>query len=123
VIDLFDIATVVPTFSDRREILRQVGGGAYDEHGRWEGAPRKSVFIDASVQVKKKKDLIRVEEGRRTKGAIKIYTDTQLQISSVDNSTQPDRIVHKGDEWELESEEDWSEDGEHYKYIAIKANP
>jgi hypothetical protein len=93
--------------------------GAYDEQGRWMERPAEEIEIRAVVQPARPHELVRVDEGRRTKGAIKIYSVEPLHTASEKEQKQPDRILWHGMTYEVEFTEDWSEGG-YYKAVALE---
>ena len=101
-------------------VVRRKASGAWDEHGRWEDQDYKEFTIKAVVQPARGQELVRVEEGRRTRGAIKVYSPVKLQTASVETETQPDRIMWSGDTYEVEYVDNWSEVGGYYKVVALK---
>lgn len=59
-------------------VYRKTGGG-YDAKGRWQEGQEAQLTIQASVQPLKPMEMQSLPEGRRSRSAIKAYTDTQLQ--------------------------------------------
>lgn len=114
---------VVPNFAPRRNVsvLRYPKGG-YSPQGRPKGQTPEMITIRALVQTATDEELQKVEEGRRTKGGIKIYTDLELRprTASVELQVQPDEVLWDGRKWQVEKVDNWSEHGFHYKAIAIK---
>jgi hypothetical protein len=99
-------------------ILRRLPG-TYDENGRWmEGEPTVLDII-AVVQPLKSHEMVRVPEGRRTTGSVKLYSQTRLQTADAKKQRQPDRFCWNGDEYEVLSVDDWSQGG-YYKAIAVE---
>ena len=101
-------------------VVRRKASGAHDEHGRWQEQDDEEFTIKAVVQPARGHELVRIEEGRRTRGAIKVYTTAELRTASVEEQTQPDRIVWAGVEYEVEYVDDWDEAGGYYKAVALK---
>ena len=118
-IRLSGIEGVVPGFAHDVEIERPESG-YYDENGEWIKAPSELITIRASVQTTKDKDLVDVDEGRRVKGSIKLYSCEELKTASVDGRTQPDIVHWNGDRYQIEKVENWSFYGDYYKAIAVR---
>jgi hypothetical protein len=112
----------VKMLSEEQElVVRRMPSGAYDSQGRWEDRDPETFKICASVQIAKSEELMKLEENRRTRLALKIYTTTQLQTGSVKNAEQPDIIEYKGDDFQVDFVDDWYEEGGYFKVIATKA--
>lgn len=116
---LSGIEMVVPSYSKSVTVLRKPEG-TYDEHGRWQQQEPQSFPIQGSVQIAKPEDLVDVEEGRRTGGAIKVYTDRELRTASVEDGTQPDIIQWNNKRYLVEQVSNWDELGGYFKVIALK---
>jgi len=94
--------------------------GAYDSHGRWEDPSPIEMTIKAVVQPAQAHELVKLPEGRRTKGTVVIYTQTKLQTADVKSKLQPDVVFWHGDQYQVESLEDWTDDGGFYKVLALE---
>ncbi len=101
------------------QVLRKPSG-TYDDYGRWSDRSYEAIEIEAAIQPARGHELVRVPEGRRTKGAVVVYTMFKLQTASVETQTQPDRILWHGDTYEIEFVEDWVKDGGFYRAIALE---
>jgi hypothetical protein len=95
-------------------------GGTYDESGRWQAYDTYQFRVRAVVQPVKPEELEHLEEGRRTKGAIKIFCIEELKTADVEDQTQPDQVVWKDEEYQVEEVKNWSDYGGYYQAIAIK---
>lgn len=115
------IPCAVKKFSEEDKLLvKRFPGGVYDDDGRWDEQGEDTFYIHASVQIAKGDELLRLEEGRRTRSALKIYTTTKLHTANVDNGSQPDILEYKDDEYQVDLVDDWSEEGGYYKVLATK---
>lgn len=116
---LRSIERVVPNFSEDVTLIRVPKGG-YDSKGRWKAQDPETKTIKASVHPASDEDLVKVDEGRRTRGGIKIYTDVLLQTASVGDQHQPDIIEWQGNQFQVETIDNWSGYGFYYKALATK---
>jgi len=101
-------------------VIKRPRAGTYDQHGRWQEQQKDELTVTASVQPASAKDLEDVDEGRRTKENIKVYTQTLLKTASVSDIRQPDIIEWEGIEYEVHSVTNWGEVGGYYKALASK---
>jgi hypothetical protein len=101
-------------------VKRPKSPSTYDEHGRYQPQPIDEITITASVQPATPKDLEDVEEGRRTRENIKLYTQTELKTASVSDARQPDVIEFDDEEYEVHSVTNWGDVGGYYKAMASK---
>jgi hypothetical protein len=107
-------------------LLRRPPSGYYDEKGRWKERERfPDVEFMASVQPLRPNELVDLPENRRTRAAIKLYTETLLKTVSVDEKVQPDIVIpqsgqFKNVEFQVDSVIDWSDLGGYYKALATK---
>jgi hypothetical protein len=118
-LDFYGLDRVVPAFSGCVTIERP-RAGAYDANGRWQDHGLDTLEIPGVVQTMGDKDLMNVDEGRRIKGGIKVYTVEPLRTASVDGSVQPDVIVWHGSKFQVENVVDWSEQAGYYRSTAIR---
>jgi len=100
--------------------LRRSRAGTYDAHGRWQEQRKDELTITASVQPATAKDLEDVEEGRRTRENIKLFTQTELRTADVDGRWQPDVVEFEDVDYEVHSVTNWGDVGGYYKAIASK---
>jgi len=101
-------------------VVRRPLSGAYDDHGRWQTRQSVDLAISASVQPATPKDLEDVDEDRRTRENIRLYTQTELLTASVSESQQPDVVVWEDVDYEVHSVTNWGEVGNYYKVLAVK---
>lgn len=90
---------------------------------RTKGVPTKvvgsaSTFLGTTQPVTGK-DLESLPAGRDDIGMIKVYSDTQLNVSIAETNNSGDLVVHNNQNWEIVKELAYQNDLiEHYKYIA-----
>lgn len=99
-------------------VVRRQTSSAY-EQGRWIEQTPFELKVKAVIQPAKSHELVRLPEGNRTKGAIKIYTTEKLQVGSVKAKTNSDKIIWHNDLYEVAFLDDWLDSG-YYKFIAIE---
>jgi len=92
----------------------------YDEHGRYQEQEAEKIIIKANVQRARSDELMDLEEGRRTREAIKIYSIDELRTSSVDKRVQPDVVIWRDVEYQIDKVDNWSEAGGYFKAIATR---
>ena len=95
--------------------------GEYDSKGRWLGLHTEKIMFRANVQPMGPKDLLRVQENWRSRAPLLVYTTEPLIMASVDAATVSDRFEWNGDEYEIQSIEDWRQFG-FYRAVALKRN-
>lgn len=97
-------------------IRRQSGGTR--TNGHWVEGTESNVAITASVQPLTPKEMESLPEGRRTKQAFKLFTDTELKTVETQN---PDRITLFGSNFEVLSIAPWRNDViNHYECVVCK---
>ena len=69
---------------------------------RWVAGASSTSTISASVQPAGPRDLMHLPEGDRTKGAVKIYTDSELSEGDESQGFDPDQITWNGEQWEVQ---------------------
>lgn len=80
--------------------LRRRAAGVFTS-GRWiDGAETESTIV-ASVQPLTSDELLQLPEGDRSKGARRVYTESELQAGDESAGLVADRIVWGGEEWEV----------------------
>lgn len=89
--------------------------------GRAVKGPVENFPIIASVQNLKPNERLLLPEGRRTREAVKVYTEMKLRTTDEANSLPADILVWRGKQYEIMSVEDWTQtDLPHYLAIATK---
>lgn len=101
-------------------IIKRPSGGTYDDNGRWQEYDRYQFQVKAVVQPAQPEELEHLEEGRRIKAAIKIFCIEELKTADVEEATQPDLVVWKEEEYQVEEVKNWSDYGGYYQVIAVK---
>lgn len=96
--------------------VKRPGGGTYVK-GRWQTQDPADLTIDAVVQPLRPEEVLRLEDSRHIQEAIKLYTQTELFTVNTSAKVQPDVVVHRGHEFEVESVADWTS---FYKVIAVR---
>ena len=81
--------------------LTSYAAGSYAS-GRWSAGASSTSTISASVQPAGPRDLMHLPEGDRTKGAVKLYTDSELSEGNESTGLQPDQIMWNGEQWEVQ---------------------
>jgi len=110
---------VIPNFAKDHSILRYSKTG-YDKGGRENAQKPEKITIRAVIQTATDEDLQKVDEGRRTKGGIRVFTASELRTASVEGQHQPDVVLWEGRKWQVEKVDNWADYGFHFKSIAIK---
>jgi hypothetical protein len=113
------IERVIPSFAQDIPVLRYPKG-TYDAKGRLQGQEPERITIRGVPQTATDEEMMKVDEGRRARGGIRIYTDVELRTVSVDGATQPDIVLWKGERWQVEQIDNWSDIGFHWKAIAVR---
>lgn len=99
---------------------KQVADPATAKGRRTEGAITQST-ISATIQPASWNRIRFLPELRRGSKYITIYTDVKLQGSV--GSSNPDRIIYDGDDYEVVQEQKWDQVSfplEHYEFVAVK---
>ncbi len=115
----FGIKSVVASFKDPFKVKRPATG-EYDDNGIWVEQPAAVFSAKGSIQAASAKELLDVEEGRRTNGVLRIYTATKIFTASVKSKRQPDVLIIGDDEWLIEKVEDRFEFAGYYKVVTSK---
>lgn len=97
--------------------VRRPAQGTYDEHGRWQVQDAATLTIQGAAQPLRPDEILRLPDSRHIQGAIKIYTADELRTVSVVDKRQPDKVVYRNVEYEVESVGNWES---FYKVIAIR---
>jgi hypothetical protein len=109
--------TVLDLASGSYTVTRTVPGTTGTD-GRFEPGSSTPVTVTASVQPLSGRDLLRLPEGLRTKELIKIYSPTQLYVQGA--GQDPDVISVRGVSYQIETAEQWGDDGSYWKMVARK---
>lgn len=74
---------------------------------------------DASVQPAEEHDIQTLPEGRRSKGALRVYTSESLL--AISSTQKPDHVLIDGVEYEIMSKNKWGNGIiPHYKYVVVE---
>jgi len=92
----------------------------YDADGRLVPGSTTALVITASIQPLEGRDLLRLPEGLRTKELLKIYSSTQLFVQGA--GQDPDTVIYQGFPYQVETAEQWGENGNFWKMIVRKAD-
>jgi len=90
-------------------------------NGEWVESEAAAVPFSCSWQPLNGEEQQNLPEGKREKIAYKGYTSTRLYTADQSNTSQADRIVFDGDDYEVISVQPW-QNGiiSHYKFVAVK---
>ena len=88
--------------------------------GVWTASPDTAIAITAVVTRPSPNDLDQIPEGDRQKGAIAVYSTTQLMLTNASGTS--DEVLYGGDRYRLAQVWDWSAAG-YYKAIGVKMDP
>jgi hypothetical protein len=118
--DLFyGISRSLIRFSRALEVERP-RSGAYDENGKWQDHGVDKITVMASVQSTSDEDLMKLDEGRRLRGSITIYSTSLLHSASVEAGSQPDIVVWDNLRYLVENVKDRMLDGHYCKAVATR---
>lgn len=85
------------------------------------GKPKTITFkTDLSVQPMKQAELMRLPEGMRNRGAVKVYGTVELKTVDTGHCSVPDRFHHNGYNYQIDMAEDWMELGGYWKFFATR---
>lgn len=93
--------------------------GEYDSRGRWLAQHAEEITIRANVQPFGPRDLLRLPENWRTRAPLLVFATEPLYTAEVKNSNTSDKFIWNGDEYEIQSVEDWHQFG-FYRCTALK---
>lgn len=79
--------------------------------------PVAGTFV-GSVQPTTGKDIETLPSGFEDRGSVKIYSDTELNVSKEGSNTPGDIVVWQGQKWRITFEQKFQNLIKHYKYIA-----
>lgn len=97
--------------------VKRFAQGTYDKGEFVEGSS-STLTIRASVQSPKAHDLQLLPEGRRNSQAYRLYTDTELRLSTAAN---PDKVVIDGEDYEVMAKSPWQNRIlPHFRYVVVR---
>ncbi len=102
-----DAADVIASLDTGSYTVTRRAAAGYDTHGRAQASGTSTLTIDASVQPANGRDLLRLEEGRRTVETRVVYTPTQLLTGGQGSANEADLIAIDGRTWEVQLAEGW----------------
>ena len=89
--------------------------------GRVQGRPVEKTFtVDASVQPMTQKELQRLPEGQRARGAVTVFSVTELKTVETSETRIPDRFALNGVNYQILSVDDWFSTAGFFKYVATR---
>lgn len=90
------------------EITRQTSAGSYDNNsGLFIDGSNTTLNIDLCIQPATEKDRLLLPEAVRNSEIIKIYTETELNITDDKNKMKGDRFTYKNRPYEVFRTQDW----------------
>lgn len=95
------------------------------KNGRAVAGTTSTITITASVSPATGMDLNKLPEGRRTSGAIAVFTTTQLRIGGVGDGFEADVVAANGSTWEVAHVETWVDPRSRatiYRCVAVNAS-
>lgn len=93
---------------------------SYDDNGRLVEGASSTLQVVASVQPISGRELLRLDEGLRTKEPLAIWSTTALRTADAQAGTRADRLTVGGLTYEVQLVEDWSASGGGWKSVAAK---
>lgn len=96
--------------------------GSYED-GVWVDGETEEISLSAIVQPMRSRELLNFPEAQRTRQAIKIYCDTELQTADEDAGTRADLVAYGGRSYEVHQVDQYTELGlGHFKAVAFKVD-
>lgn len=92
-------------------------------NGRYDRGVSDTSSVIGSVQPLKPNEILMVEEGRRSRAAFKVYTDTELRTANEKEGLDADILTVEGFNFEVHQVERWRLPGstiEHFKATLLK---
>lgn len=78
--------------------------------------------VTGSIQVMTPRELEMLSEAQRTRETRKLYTTCELKAGGVGSKIKdPDHVVFRGTEFEVQSIANWQHSGNYFKYLLVKA--
>lgn len=118
-----NLAGAVRLMSEPVKITRhRRAAGSYSAAGEYvDGAPDADLALNASVTPVTGKDLDRLPEGSRQRGAIQIFitaADGDLALADTNPLQQADRVTYNNQTWQVEHVDDWRIGG-YWRALAV----
>lgn len=92
------------------------------DHGRKAGATTEEFPITAAITPLTGQDLRRLSNGFTVEGTHLILTPTELFTSKSSSCQIPDKVSHKGNDYQISKVLDWSEQGGFYECVGTRLN-
>ena len=116
---LNDLSEAVESCSVSVEVTRWLASPVV--RGRKQGKTASEVFpMMASVQPMGPKQLQRLPEGSRTEGAITLHSSKRLLTLQTEIGQQADNVLYNGENYQVQSVEDWFDLGGYYLASATR---
>jgi len=113
-------STIARLGGDNFIVKRRVPGEFIEgRYVRPEGADTE-FSAKGSIQVMNPRELEMLPEGQRTSSSRKLYTTCELRVGGVDQK-EPDHIMFREIEYEVQQVGDWQHNGNYFKYLLVKA--
>ena len=100
--------------------ITRYGTGSYDANGEWVIGSSSQLVINACVQPADDKDKEILDEGERTKQAIKIYADDILLTANEDTKKKADIVTFNLENYEVQKVRNYGVGILYYKAIAVR---
>lgn len=113
-----DLSEVVLECSSPHVITRALKSSRVK--GRSEKPETTTFTADLSVQPLSQKELLRLPEGMRNRGAVKVYGVVELKTVQTSECKVPDRFEHQGINYQIDMVESWDELGGFWKFTATR---
>jgi hypothetical protein len=117
-----DAARIIPRFRAPTSLtVKRKSTGTFTK-GRYTPAGSETTFTveNASVQPLAGKELLQLAEGFRTKEVKKVYSPVELRTADAEAGHEADRVVYKGETYEVHDAVDWDEHGKYWKCLIVK---
>ena len=95
----------------RKILIETRQAGVYDDHGQFVSGKKVVREIIASVQPLPQDELMRLPEGQRNKDAIKVYSTTPINVTSVKDGKPSDVVIVDGKRYEVFAIADFNQVG------------
>ena len=73
-----------------------------------------------TVQPLSQKELMRLPEGERSQGRVKVWAAQRLVTAEASECQMADRFEYRCVEYQIDKENDWKDLGGYYKYEAVR---
>lgn len=117
----FAIGPIVHGVLGRPDVIsvrREAPGSWSESTGTWTSGSVSTISMSAIVQPAQPREVEALPEAERAKDAIRVFTITALQISSIDGSVRSDRLTWNNRTYEVVKLEDREDQAGYFKAIA-----